>query len=258
MSNDALAIAASGMKAQQYEIDAISNDFANINTNGYKSSRVNFADVMYKPVTKVNNDAQNNVNQLGVGTMVESSSKDFSQGALKQTQNPENIAINGNGFFEVTLADGSYAYSRSNTLKPDSDGYLVTDGGYRLSDNIQLPPDTIAYQISKEGEVSVQLNNQSELMSVGHIQLAKFMNPGTLTAKGDGLYLTSNLSGEAYLDTPGQNGLGTLNQGMIEASNVNMVEEMMRLTMAQRAYQLNAKAAQVADDIDKQTNELRR
>ncbi|MDA0910466.1 MAG: flagellar hook-basal body complex protein [Proteobacteria bacterium] len=258
MSNDALAIAATGMKAQQYEIDAISNDFANINTNGYKSSNVNFADVMYKPAQTTQGLAEQTQDQLGVGTIVESTTKNFALGALKQTQNPENIAINGNGFFEITQADGSYAYTRSNTLKPDSDGYLVTQGGYRLSDNIQLPPDTVAYQIGQDGTVSVRLNNQTDLMEIGHIQLAKFMDPGALTAKGDGLYVTNNQSGEAYLDAPGQNGLGVLAQGMIEASNVNMVEEMMRLTMAQRAYQLNAKIAQVSDELDKQTNELRR
>ncbi|MFZ9036318.1 MAG: flagellar hook-basal body protein [Francisellaceae bacterium] len=250
--SDALSIAAAGMRSQQSELDLISNDLANMNTSNYKATSVNFADIMTVDATHL--DGKNNI---GDGVKVASTEKDFTPGEIKVTNDYRDIAINGDGFFEVSLSDGSLAYTRSSTIKPDSDGYLSTGDGHRLSDNIQIPSDALGYRIAADGEVTATLQNQTQALRLGKITLSKFLNPSSLSAIGNGLYLPSKDSGQPYSDDPGKSGLGLLQQGATEASNVDMVDEMMNLTMAQRAYQLNAKVAQIADEMDKETNELR-
>lgn len=257
MSN-ALSIAASGLKAEEYHIDRIANDLANLNTPNYKASTVTFEDVLYQnihgeePLFK--NQAQA---KLGLGTAVYKTGKDFAPGPLKATGGEKDVAINGVGFYQVINTDGSISYTRNSNFAYDADHYLTTQDGYRLADNIQVPEDCTKLTISKEGNVEATLPDEEEPQLLGTIQLAKFINPESLNPIGSGMYTITDESGDPITDNPGSSGLGTLAQAQIEGSNVDMVSSLMQLTMAQRVYQLNAKAAQIADELEKLTNEIR-
>lgn len=256
--SDALAIAASGLKSEEYFIDKIANDLANLNTSNYKATKITFEDVLYQNINGANSLFNTQANtQIGLGTSVYKSSKDFSQGPLKPSNNSNDVAINGEGFFQIINNDGSISYTRNSTLSIDSDRYLCTQDGLRLADNIQIPDDHLQLTIKKTGEVEVILSDDPEPQLLGTIQLARFTNPEGLNAVGAGIYLPTEESGEPYVDNPQSNGLGELMQKQIEGSNVDMVSSLMQLTMAQRVYQLNAKAVQVADEMEKITNELR-
>lgn len=256
--SDALAIAASGLKSEEYFIDKIANDLANLNTANYKATKLTFEDVLYQNINGATAlfDSQSST-QIGLGTAVYKSSKDFSTGPLKASTNWNDIAINGVGFYQIINSDGNISYSRNSTLSIDSDHYLSTQEGLRLADNIQVPDDFTQLTIKKNGDVEVVLSDDPEPQLLGTIQLAKFTNPEGLNALGAGIYLPTEESGEPYVDNPGSNGLGELAQKQIEGSNVDMVSSLMQLTMAQRVYQLNAKAAQIADEMEKLTNEIR-
>lgn len=257
MSN-ALAIAASGLKAEEYHIDRIANDLANLNTPNYKASKVTFEDVLYQ---NINGESPLFTNQaqakLGLGTAVYKTGKDFSQGPLKSTNAWSDVAINGAGFFQVINADGNIAYTRSSSFSIDADQYLTTKDGLRLADNIQIPEDHTDITINENGEVMVTLLDEPEPQLVGTIQLAKFMNPETLNPLGSGIYTATDESGDPIIDNPKSSGMGALTQKQLEGSNVDMVSSLMQLTMAQRVYQLNAKAVQIADELEKMTNEIR-
>ena len=257
MSN-ALSIAASGLRAQEYYIDKIAHDLANLNTPNYKASKLIFEDMLYQNINTKNSlwSDQSNI-QVGLGTSVSRSSKDFTTGPLKSTNNWNDVAINGTGFFQVINTDGAVVYTRNSSFNIDSDHYLTTQDGLRLADNIQIPDDFIKISIQANGDVEVTLSDDPEPQQLGTIQLAKFINPEALDALGSGLYSTTEASSEPLIDNPGTNGMGSLVQNQLEGSNVDMVASLMQLTMAQRVYQLNAKAVQIADELEKMTNELR-
>lgn len=255
MSN-AFAIASSGLKTEEFFIDKLANDMANLNTPNYKSTHLVFADaVSQNQTTHAHGNSRENA-QFGLGSYITQTNKNFSPGPLKPGNNWSDVAIAGNGFFQVERDDGQSFYTRSSQLSIDEDHYL-TAGGYRLSDNIRIPTETVNIEIKKNGEVKVQLPNETQAESLGSIKLTRFMNPEHLTSLDSGLYEASEDCGEAISDAPDSNGLGALLQNQIENSNVDMVSTLMQLTMAQRIYQLNARAIQIVDDMEKMINELR-
>lgn len=257
MSNT-LAIAASGLKAEEYHIDRIANDLANLNTPNYKASTVTFEDVLYQNINGeeplFNTQASA---KLGLGTAVYKTGKDFTQGPLKISSSDKDVAINGEGFYQVINSDGNIAYTRNSSLRIDEEHYLATQDGLRLADNIQIPDDVAKLTIKNNGEVEVLLTGESEVQIIGTIQLAKFTNPETLNPIGSGIYTVTDQTSEPLIDNPDNSGLGTLVQYQNEGSNVDMVNSLMQLTIAQRVYQLNAKAVQIADELEKITNEIR-
>jgi len=256
--SDALAIAASGLKAEELYIDRIANDLANLSTNNYKASKLSFEDVLYQNIDGSTPLFQNqNSVKIGLGTAVHGSSKDFSTGPLKPGSNWNDVAIDGKGFFQVLNADGNVLYTRSSSLGFDADHYLTTSDGLRLADNIQVPEDSTEISIEKNGDVTAILGEDTEPQLLGNIKLARFMNPDALNPLGGGLYSSSEQTGEPIVDSPESSGMGALLQRQVEGSNVDMVTSLMQLTMAQRVYQLNAKAVQIADELEKMTNELR-
>ncbi len=256
--SDALSIAATGLKTEEYLIDRIAGDLANLNTPNYKASKMTFEDVMYQNINGEHPLADHQpAARLGLGSAVYKTGKDFSTGPLKATNNWNDVAINGTGFFQVITKEGSVAYTRNSTLSIDSDHYLATQDGLRLADDIQIPDDFLKLTIQNNGDVEATLSDDPEPQLLGTIQLAKFINPETLTPLGAGLYIAGEECGDPLVDNPGANGLGSLAQNQIENSNVDMVNSLMQLTMAQRVYQLNAKAVQIADELEKMTNELR-
>lgn len=256
--SDALAIAASGLKSEEFYIDKIANDLANLNTNNYKATKLTFEDVLYQNINGANPLFQNQTSaKIGLGTSIYSSSKDFSVGPLKPTSSWNDVAINGNGFFQVINGDGNIVYTRNSNLGLDSDGYLATSDGLRLADNIQIPEDHISISIKKNGDVEALLNVDEEPQLLGTIKLAKFMDPEALNPVGSGIYISTESTGDPIIDNPGNSGMGELAQFQVEGSNVDMVNSLMQLTMAQRVYQLNAKAVQIADELEKMTNEIR-
>lgn len=256
--SDALSIAASGLKSEEFYIDKIANDLANLNTANYKASKLTFEDVLYQNINGENSLFNNKPSAtLGLGTAVYKSGKDFSTGPLKTTNNWNDVAINGSGFYQVINSDGNVAYTRNSTFSIDADHYLTTQEGLRLADNIQIPDDFTKLTIQANGDVEVTLSDEPEPQLLGTIQLAKFINPETLNPVGAGIYTPTDESGDPLTDNPGSSGLGSLAQNQIEGSNVDMVSSLMQLTMAQRVYQLNAKAVQIADELEKLTNELR-
>lgn len=248
--NNALSIAASGLKSQEYYLDKIAHDLANLNTPNYKATKITFADELYQSINQ--GEAK-----IGLGASVYKTGKDFTTGPLKPTKDWHDLAIDGPGFFQVIASDGNLSYTRNSSLILDEDRYLATQDGLRLADNIQIPEDFAEINIQKNGEVEVILEEETEPHLLGTIKLAKFINPDALNPLGAGVYNSTEKSGEPIIDNPGASGLGSLAQKQIEGSNVDMVESLMQLTMAQRIYQLNAKAVQIADEMEKITNEIR-
>lgn len=256
--SDALAIAASGLKAEEYYIDKIANDLANLNTNNYKATKLTFEDVLYQNIDGATPLFHNQSSaKIGLGTSVYKTSKDFSTGPLKTTNNWNDVAIAGNGFFQVTNADGNIVYTRNSSLIIDEERYLATQDGLRLADNIQIPEDVVEIKIQKNGDIEATLNDSDEPQLLGTIKLAKFLDPEALNPLGAGIYNATEQTGDAVIDNPGNSGMGLLLQNQVEGSNVDMVNSLMQLTMAQRVYQLNAKAVQIADELEKMTNEIR-
>lgn len=256
--SDALAIAASGLKSEEYYIDKIANDLANLNTPNYKATKLTFEDALYQNIDGRTPLFENQTSaKIGLGTSVYNTSKDFSNGPLKPTNNWNDVAIDGSGFLQVINTDGNIAYTRNSSLSVDSDRYLATQDGLRLADNIQIPEDFVEINIQKNGDVEAILDGDPEPQLLGTIKLAKFMDPASLNPLGSGLYNPTETTGDAVIDNPGSSGMGVLLQKQIEGSNVDMVNSLMQLTMAQRIYQLNAKAVQIADELEKMTNEIR-
>ena len=258
--SESLYIAASGMHAQQLNIDVIANNLANVNTTAFKKSRVEFEDLMYREILKSNGlvgDAQNS-HAVGVGAGISNTSKVFSMGEVKKTERPLDLAVQGDGFYEVVLPDGSYGYTRSGSFHVNGDGYLVNNDGYVVSPLVQIPGDTEQVIISPDGTVRVQVSGEEELFESGRIELAKFVNPAGLNPKGDNLYLPTEQSGDALYSVPGEDGAGVVAQGFLEASNVTLVEELTSLILAQRAYEINSKVVQASDEMMSIVNNLRR
>ncbi|ARG96969.1 flagellar hook-basal body protein [Legionella micdadei] len=256
--SDAFAIAASGLKSEEYYIDKIANDLANLNTPNYKASKIIFTDILYQNITGSSPNYQTQAqSKLGLGTAIYKITKDFSTGSLKPSDDWHNIAIDGNGFLQVINSEGNISYTRNSTLITDEDRYLATQDGLRLVDNIQIPEDYIEVRIQKNGDVEAILPDEPEPQLLGTIKLAKFINPEALDPIGTGLYNTTDQAGEPIIDIPGNSGMGSLLQKQIEQSNVDMVSALMQLTLAQRVYQLNAKAVQITDELERITNEIR-
>jgi len=258
--SESLYIAASGMHAQQTNLDVIANNLANVNTMGFKKSRVEFEDLMYREIAKASGLAgdESNSNPAGTGTGIASTNKVFTVGDVKQTERNLDVMIQGNGFFEIIMPDGEYGYTRNGSFQVDRDGMLVTPDGFALSSAIQLPDNMENILISSDGTVKVKTVDEEQLVEIGTIEIAKFINTSGLNPIGDNVYMPSNKSGNAIYSAPGEDGVGLLTQGFLEASNVKMVEELTNMVLAQRAYEINSKVIQASDEMLGIINNLRR
>lgn len=249
-----LWIARTGLNAQQTNIDVISNNLANLSTNGFKRSRAVFEDLLYQvirqPGAQTSQQTQySNGLQLGVGVQPVSTARIFTQGGLVQTENPFDVAINGHGFFQVLLPDGTTAYSRNGSFQMDNQGNIVTPDGYPLQPNINIPENAIKLTIGGDGVVSITEQGNPQPTQIGTIQVATFINPGGLLSIGSNLFLETGSSGAATPNTPGQNGAGSLEHQFVETSNVNVAEELVTMIEAQRAYELNSKVVTTSDQM---------
>lgn len=249
-----LYTSATGMGAQQRQIDTISNNLANVNTNGYKKDRNNFQDLLYYN-ERAAGAASSSTTQVPVGLHFGhgvkhiSTEKIHTQGNLQNTGRELDMSIDGPGFFQILQPTGSVAYSRNGHVVIDGLGRLVNDEGMLLDPEINVPAETRKISIGLDGNVQVWLRDETEPESVGTIQLARFPNPGGLTPLGKNLYAPTPAAGNAIIDTPGNNGMGTINQGFLEGSNVSIVEEMVNMITAQRAYEINSKAIKSSDEM---------
>ena len=259
----ALKIASTGMLAQQLYVDTTANNLANINTTGYKKARVGFEDLLYENISPLLPPEAREGSlvasvQLGHGTRPVYAHKIFTQGDSEETGNSLDILIEGEGFLRFTAPDGTTAYSRDGSLQVDAWGRIVNSKGYPLEPEISVPEETQSIEISPDGTVSAALVGQDDQEILGQVELAHFVNPAGLEAIGGNLFKRTEAAGEVALYTPGQGGLGTLRQGFLERSNVNIVEEMINMIVAQRAYEINAKAIQTAEDMLALVNQLKR
>lgn len=248
--------AATGMNGQQSQIDTISNNLSNVNTTGYKKQRVEFEDLIYQTIksagTPATEDTVTPVGiQVGAGVKLASTQRMFNQGSLQNTENVTDLAIVGEGFYRVQQYDGSFAYTRDGSFKVDSTGQLVTSNGLRVMPEIILPEgfeiDTLS--ISNDGRVTVKVAGNDEPLEVGQMELYKFPNPAGLEASGDNLFVMSNASGEPIANRPGFEGMGVTKHKFLEMSNVSVVNEMVQMIVAQRAYEFNSKAIQTSDTM---------
>ncbi|GAB3040390.1 flagellar basal-body rod protein FlgG [Oleiagrimonas citrea] len=253
---DALYIAASGLQGEQTQIDTISNNMANMQTPGFKRSRVSFQNIA--AITPQEVAAGQQALSAGEGTETLPVHADFTDGTLKQTSNPLDLAVQGKGFFEVTTEAGDRLYTRDGQFHVDAQGYLVTAGGNRLSSDLQIPPDAKDVKIDTNGRVMATLGTDTEPTELGQIELAVFPSDSGLQPVGNNAFMPTADSGEPSIGRPNQSGFGTVHQGMVEQANVDMVHEMTSLVLAQRAYQLNARVLQAADQILDTINNLRR
>jgi flagellar basal-body rod protein FlgG len=252
--DSALWAAKTGLEAQQTRMTVTANNLANVNTTGFKRSRVAFEDLMYQTVRQTGaTGAQDTLLpsgvHLGTGSRVVATEKLNTQGSIQITNNSTDVAINGRGFFQVSLPDGTTAYTRDGSFKLNAEGELVTSGGYRVQPAISIPEGAISVTIGTDGAVSVQLQGQAAANQVGTLQLADFINPAGMQARGENLLLETAASGPPQAGTPGVNGLGSLQQGALEASNVNVVEELVSMIETQRAYEMNSKAISTTDKM---------
>jgi len=258
----ALNTAATGMQAQQTNMDVIANNLSNVSTTGFKKSRAEFEDLMYQTqrepgaATGLNSISPTGV-QTGLGVRTSSVQKDFEQGAIKQTKNALDIAIEGAGFFPVQLPDGQIGYTRDGSFKKDPKGRIVDRNGNLLQPEIAIPPNAQGIEISSGGQVSVSISGQLQPQNIGQIELVNFINPAGLRALGKNIFVPSAASGLPQQGNPGQSSFGSLSQGELEGSNVNMVDEMVNMITAQRAYETNSKVIQASDQMLQYMNNLR-
>jgi flagellar basal-body rod protein FlgG len=259
----ALITAGTGMAAQQTNLDVIAQNLANVNSNAFKSQRAEFQDLMYQSLRASGSETNGAVRtpqaiQIGLGTRFSGNAVNMSQGGLQATGNPFDIAITGEGFFEVDMPDGSVGYTRDGAFKRDSDGNMVTSDGFRLRPGIQVPTEATSFSVSANGNVAVLLPGEQQPTVLGRIQVTTFPNPAGLTRAGQNLYRAGGASGAGQSVVPGEGGSGALQGGFVEGSNVSIVEEMVRMITAQRAYEVNSKAIQTADDMLSTLNQLKR
>lgn len=259
----ALWSAATGMSSKQLAMDVIANNLSNVNTTGFKKSRVDFQDLMYQTLKMAGGTSSRGSNvptgiQVGLGNRTSAITKTFSQGDFVQTDNPTDLVIEGEGFFRVVLPDGTYAYTRDGSFKIDSESRLVTSDGYLIDPEINFDADVTDISIGTDGTVSVIHAGSDEPEIIGEIQLVKFMSPSGLMSVGRNLFKATVGSGEPVEGTPGMDGFGTIAQGFLEMSNVKVVDEMVNMIIAQRAYEVNSKAIQTADDMLGTANNLKR
>ncbi len=249
-----LWVAKTGLDAQQTRMDVISNNLANANTTGYKSARASFQDLVYQNLRQPGGQTTEQTQSpsglmLGTGVRVVGSEKLFTQGNIEQTGNSLDVAVQGRGFLQVTMPDGTIAYTRDGSLHMDQNGQIVTANGYALDPALSVPANAQSITIGSDGTVSVSLPGQAATQQVGTVQLADFINPAGLQPNGDNLYLETASSGSPQIGQPGLNGLGTLAQGALESSNVNVVEQMVNMIETQRTYEMNSKAVSAADSM---------
>jgi flagellar basal-body rod protein FlgG len=259
----ALFTAATGMIAQQLNIDTTANNLANVNTTGFKRSRVDFQDLLYQTSRVPGSPTAQGVEaptgiQVGSGVRPASTQRIFSQGDFQQTENPLDLVIEGDGFFQVLRGDGTTAYTRAGSFRKDANGRMVNPDGYPLQPEITIPAQAVNISIGTDGVVSVTLAGNNTPQQVGTIELARFSNPAGLNAIGRNLFLPTAASGNATTGAPGSLAVGTLSQGFIEMSNVKVVEEMVNLIIGQRAYEAGSRAVQTADEMLQSANNLRR
>jgi flagellar basal-body rod protein FlgG len=258
----ALYTAASGMSAQQMNVDVISNNIANVNTVGFKGSRPNFQDMFSQTMTAPGTASSQSTTiptgmQLGLGVRPSSIGKLFTQGDDTSTGNSLDFAIEGQGFFQVTMPDGTINYTRDGSFNMDKDGRIVTGDGYPLEPAITIPANSTSITVGTDGTVSVVQAGSTAPVQVGTIELANFINPAGLQATGKNLFSNTEASGDAQTSTPGLQGLGTISQGFLESSNVNIVQELANLITAQRAFEMNSKAVQTADQMLQNINSMK-
>jgi flagellar basal-body rod protein FlgG len=249
-----LYIAQSGLEAQQFNVDVISNNLANVSTNGFKRQRAVFEDLLYQTLRQPGAQSSQLTQyptglQLGTGVATVATARIFTQGNLQQVGGSLNLAIEGRGFFQILLPNGNTAYTRDGGFQLDSQGQIVNALGFTLQPTITIPADALTITIGGDGTVSVTQPTSSTPTQVGNIQLADFINPGGLQAIGNNLYLETASSGPPTTGDPGVNGLGVLDQGFLEASNVSVTEELVDLITAQRAFEINSRAVQVSDEM---------
>jgi len=259
----ALDIGATGMLAQQMNVDAISNNIANMTTTGFKKQRLEFKDLMYQHINRpgaTSSTAGNIVPSglsLGLGVKPSATYRTHEQGTLQITDGDLDLAINGRGFFQIELPNGDTAYTRAGAFQKNQDGELVTSEGYRVLPGITVPPDAIFLEINTVGEVLAQLPQQTNMQNLGQIELANFVNPAGLESVGDTMFLETEASGAAIVGAPDDDNLGTLRQGLLEQSNVDSVKEITLLITAQRAYEMNSNVISTSDEMMDTVNQLR-
>jgi flagellar basal-body rod protein FlgG len=249
-----LWIAKTGLDAQQTQLDVTSNNLANVSTNGFKRARAVFEDLLYQTLRQpgASSSAQTQIPsglQIGTGVRPIATERNFTQGGLTQTGNSLDIAIQGEGFFQIQLPDGTLGYTRDGAFQKDSQGQIVTANGYPVSPALTIPSNALSISIGTDGVVTVLQSGSPTPVQVGQIQLASFVNTGGLQSMGQNLYLETASSGTATPNTPGTNGVGLLNQGYVETSNVNVVEELVNMITTQRAYEINSRAIQTSDQM---------
>lgn len=261
--NRIMHAAASGMAAQQLNVDTISNNLANVNTPGYKKTRVEFQDLLYQSVRPAGANIMGQAEapteiQVGCGTRPMGITKMFSQGDITETGNALDMAISGDGFFQILMPDGNISFTRAGAFKLSSEGRIVNSDGYPIEPEISIPEDTVSVSVSRDGMVSAFVADVAEPQDVGQIELARFINPGGLKNLGHNLYQRTTASGEPLFGTPGLEGMGTIEQFYLENSNVDVVAEMVNMIVAQRAYEINSKAIRTADDMMSLVNQIKR
>jgi flagellar basal-body rod protein FlgG len=251
------------MQAQSLNIDVIANNLANVNTTGFKRSRADFQDLLYETLRPPGASSSEGTElptgvQVGQGTRPVATQKIFLQGDYQQTQNQLDMAIEGDGFFQILQPNGEVAFTRAGAFKMDSEGRIVTSDGFPIDPELSIPTDTVSITIGTDGTISVLQAGESEPSEIGTIQLARFINPSGLKSMGRNLYLTTSASGDPITGTAGEDGFGTISQGYLEMSNVSVVDEMVNMITAQRAYEINTKTIQAADDMLQMANNIKR
>lgn len=256
-----LWIAKTGLDAQQTQMDVISNNLANVSTSGFKRARAVFEDLLYQTIRQPGAQSSDQTQlpsglQLGTGVKPVATERIFTQGNLQQTGNSKDVAIQGNGFFQVLMPDGTTAYTRDGSFHSDANGQLVTSSGYAVQPAITIPADTQTLTIGRDGTVSATQSGSATPVTIGTLQLAMFVNPAGLQSLGENLYAETASSGTPSSNAPGSNGAGLLNQGYVETSNVNVVEELVNMIQTQRAYEINSKAIQTSDQMLQRLTQL--
>lgn len=254
MSSNAMYVAKTGLNAQQSRIQVISNNLANVNTVGFKRDRANFESLLYQQFRAAGSQTSEATQltsgqNMGTGVRLVSTEKLFSQGSIKTTENVFDVAIDGQGFFQVLMPDGRTAYTRNGTFGVNSDGVLTTASGYVVQPQINVPPDALEVSISADGIISVRQPGAAEYQELGQVQVARFQNPRGLTPIGENFLIETAASGQAQISAPYTDGAGKLVQGALEASNVNVVQELIDMIEAQRAYEVNSKSISSSDEM---------
>ena len=249
-----LWIAKTGLDAQQTNLDVISNNLANVSTNGYKRARAVFEDLLYQTLRQPGAASSQQTTipsglMIGTGVRPISTERIFAQGSLQKTENALDLAVNGQGFFQIQMPDGTLAYTRDGSFQRDSTGQVVTSSGYPLSPAITIPSTAISVTVSRDGIVSITQTGTAAATQIGTVQLATFVNPGGLQSMGENLFVETGSSGTPTPNTPGTNGSGLINQGYVETSNVNVAEELVTMIQTQRAYEMNSKAVTTSDQM---------